>query len=262
MEKSTLVIKYGSEAVTNEHGMAIDKVQAYALDAYEASANHELVIVSSGSVAVGECLWRQMDHADDTVEPSLQAYAMMGSGESFSTWQRALSNHNIAAGQLLVTHKEIDDPSEKPVLLDALRSCRDSGIIPIVNENDALSVVELAKKAYGGDNDGIGLHIATVVHASELILFTNNGGLLNDQGEEIRNLGKQDHKAALRMIKNREQVNAVDGNRKGRGGMTSKLSIGIEAAHLGIRSYIAKAGSPIEEVLAGNTGTHIVANTA
>lgn len=256
MENEKLVIKYGSEAVTNEHGMDQELLHQYASDIQVVRETFDVAVVSSGAVATGKALWTPYHDQKNSNEPSLQTYAMMGSGQAFTAWQTALAHFDIPSGQILVTHKEIDDPTEKPVLKRALENCANTGLVPVINENDVLSVEELARLVYGGDNDGLGGLVAELTEAAYYIIFTKKGGLIDDSGDEVRVLTSDMYKWAKKLVSSRERR----ADSLGRGGMSSKLSICRKTARLGIKTYIAQSGQSIEAVLNGQTGTHVVAN--
>lgn len=260
MEKELIVLKWGSDSVTDDQGMDEARLNDAAREIDIIRERYAAVVVSSGAVAVGKTLWTPHQIGEVPSEPSLQVYAMMGSGLCFSAWQKALSRYDIPSGQLLVTHNEINSPIEKPVLKDALRECIKWGIVPVINENDALSIEELAKLAYGGDNDGIAGHIAELLGATTLIIFTGKGGMIDENGEEVRVLSDDRYDWAKKLVSSRQR--REDPRKKGRGGMASKLHVCHKYAALGIRSFIAQAGSPIDMVLEGETGTEIVAKAA
>ncbi|MES2971541.1 MAG: hypothetical protein V4702_04415 [Patescibacteria group bacterium] len=156
-------------------------------------------------------------------------------------------------GQLLITHREIDDQYEGPSLLQALEENIAHHVITIANENDALSIAELKKLAYGEDNDGLAKHLAITIGASALLLMTDKIGLL-DGTRFVREIGTSD--ADRSRAHNYVQA-ANSGNKKG-GGRT-KLAASIEAANAGIDAYWARADASLLDVLQGIEGTHFVA---
>ncbi|HMS50125.1 MAG TPA: hypothetical protein PKA02_01640 [Candidatus Saccharibacteria bacterium] len=254
MRNDALVVKYGSEAATNDHGMDIVRVEGYAADLCTERRQSGLIVVSSGAVAVGECLWRDL-HGEEEL-PGKQALAMLGSAEATLVWQRAFAKHGVSAGQLLLTHREIDDGKEGPVLKRAIKACLKAGIVPVVNENDPVSKKELAKLAYGGDNDGLASHIAIDMKARTLIIFTQKGGLFDNRGREQATLTSTHFDSARDMVADRESKRRKG---KGTGGMTTKLDAAIDAAEAGVDTYIARAGTPVREVLEGQMGTRLIA---
>ncbi|MDQ5886503.1 MAG: glutamate 5-kinase [Patescibacteria group bacterium] len=257
MEKMKIVIKYGTEAVTHAAGMDVAFLYQQASEISKLRERYDFVVVSSGAVAEGKALWAPHRELFN-VDPSLQAYAMIGVGQYFLAWQKAMAKFDIPTGLVLVTHKEMDDPNERPVLERALSESRLAGVLPIVNQNDAICVDELEKLTYGGDNDGVGGHIASLIDADFFIMYTKNGGLINDDGYEVRTLTPEMYEDARKMVESRER----QADSKGKGGMGSKLSAGRKAASQGCRVFIARSGIPIEAVINKESGTEIVAIAA
>lgn len=261
MEKEKIVLKWGSDSITNEFGMDEDLLNDATRNIDQVRDRYDVVVVSSGAVAVGKSIWIQSQAEETDIhnnpEPSLQAFAMMGIPLWSTAWQKALSKFDIPSGQLLVTHNEIDDPIDRPVLEEALQDCFRHGIVPVVNENDPVSTVELAKLAYGGDNDGIAGHIAHLISAEILIIYTEKGGLINEYDQEVPILTPSNYGWAKKMVNSRER--REDPHKKGRGGMSSKLHVCHKYSSLGIRTFIAKQGTEIDDVLNGNSGTEVIA---
>lgn len=263
MEKDKIVIKWGSDSVTNNVGMDGAVLNQAANEIAGIRDQYDAVVVSSGAVAVGKTLWspHRVGFRDTVSEPSDQAYAMMGSAVCHLAWQESLERYSIPSGQLLLTHHQIESP-ERPVLKEALMDCFKWGIVPVINENDALSTEELAKRVYGGDNDGIAGHIAELIKAKIMIIYTGKGGLMDDNWYEVSRLTPGRYKWARELVEYRERRKSKDPENKGTGGMSSKLDVCIDAAALGIKTHIAKVGTPIEAVLNGESGTEIVAIAA
>lgn len=252
--KDVLVLKYGSEAVTNGQGVDMECIGLYSDDIQEAQERYNTIVVSSGAAAMGRWLWEE--HGGGEEMPTPQEQAMMGSAYACIGWQSELLKRGIFSGQLLTTHHEIEDKIERPVLSEALYNCFERGIVPIVNENDALSIKELAKLAFGGDNDGIAAHIARLVGAKHLILFTKRGGFFDEDRQEVREIRPEQRSWALDIAKRRQTDRQAKG-KKGRGGMPSKLHHGFKAADAGTGTHIARAGARIEAVLDGEEGTYL-----
>lgn len=248
--KELMVVKYGSSSVANQLGMDFERLDTYAHNLCQVSEQFDLIVVSSGAVAVGKAMWHKTDKRDLAL--SDRSAAMMGSAKVVTAWQEALEVHGLIGGQLLVTDKEIEDYHEGPRLLGALRENIAHGIITIANENDALSVTELKKLAYGEDNDGLAKHLAITVGASVLCLMTDKKGLLDDR-RLVRTIGADE-------VERNHAHNYVDIAASGKkGGGRTKLKALIEASDAGIDGYWAGASSSFDAVLGGKTGTHFVA---
>lgn len=250
MAEELLVVKYGSSSVTNEQGMDQTMLDHYAEQLSEVHSQYGLVVVTSGSIAVGEYLWSQAH--GDIPDNSEQPFAMLGSALVVSAWQTAFRRQGVLAGQLLITHREIEDPSERWSLSQVMEENIRHGIVTIANENDALSDQEIAELVYGGENDGLASHIARALGARALCLLSDTMGLM-DRDKVVKTVtpNQKGHDDALAL--------AGASNGKGRGGMRKKVEAAINAASAGVESYIAEAGKSIDAILAGQSGTHFVA---
>lgn len=250
--KELIVLKYGSDSVTNGRGMDQQRVDGYAEQAAELHARHGLIIVTSGAVAVGAWRWQQAGRDPEVADK--QVLAAHGSAGANIAWEQALDKVGILAGQGLATHLEIDDPGEGGVLVKALRKMLKEDTVPVMNENDLLSDQELKKLTYGGDNDGLATHIAIRLAAKKLFFMTNVEGLHSSTGlvHEI-NFARGEQKTALAL--------AGESSGHGTGGMLSKVSSALDAAAMGIEAYIAQAGTPFPDIISGQAGTHIVARS-
>jgi len=245
--RDLLVVKYGSSSVTNGVGMDEERVERYAGQLAELRREYDLILVSSGSVAVGRALWKSA-LVTNGYSPSEQTLATIGSGRAFTVWQDALRAHGILAGQLLVTHHEIDDPEEGSMLQRVMRDNLTAGIVSLVNENDALNDEEIRVMSYGGDNDWLAAHIAIALGASKLCLLTDTEGLLDKQGAVVTVVSPRSREHVKELLQKP--------NNLGRGGMESKVGAAQKAADKGVTTYIGHADAPLEEILDGKRGTH------
>ncbi len=259
-KKPLVVVKYGSSSVTNEFGMDHGRLHEHVHRLKKIHENFGLVVVSSGSVAVGNALWDEARTNRRARRPSLQSVATLGSGRAFTAWQAAFDKRNMLAGQILVTHRELQDPKELPVLQQTLCTNLGADIVSVVNENDALSDEELARLTYGGDNDGLAAHIAKILRAKKLVILTDEDGLLDDDGRLVGRLtaSQEDKQRALSYVNNIENAVPV----KGRGGMRTKIEAGYDVVFDGIDAHIASADADLKRVIAGSEGTYIVAKAA
>jgi glutamate 5-kinase len=177
---------------------------------------------------------------------SQQTLASIGSGPAYGAWQSVLRSKGIMSGQILVTHREIDDELEGGTLRRAMRANLFADVVSIVNENDVLSDVELRRLAYGGDNDGLAAHIAITLNAKHLCLLTDTDGLMNGS-DVIPQVTSYNADMAMDL--------AGSGNYSGREGMKTKVSAALSAARLGITAHIADSSSDLTAVLSGQAGT-------
>lgn len=245
---NSITIKTGTSSVTNEYGIDEARVEGYTDQLAQLYPKYNLLVVSSGSIALGETVWKELMPSVEC--PDEQPLAMLGSAGIFRVWQRGFEEHRIPAGQLLVSHREIDDSKEGPMLKKVLRDSLQAGIVMIANENDAVSDVEIKKKSYGGDNDGLASRLARLVRSEYLLLLTDTDGVLDEHGEIVREVTRKNI-AEVTLL-------ARGPGSRGRGGMREKVKAAKKAANKGVHAIIARAGDDITEMLNGEKGTHFL----
>ncbi len=248
MSKPIAVVKYGTSSIVTGGVIDKSKLEAYAQKVAKLSAEFSVILVTSGSIALAR---EELTARGRPIEDE-QILAMIGSAGLVVAWQQVFADLDMVAGQLLVTHREIADTTEHQSLKVALTNSMQLGVITVVNENDALSVKELAKLAYGGDNDGLASHIAKLMQADVVLLLTDSYGLLDASSSLVRKVANND--------KQHDQVKSWAGPYNERGqGMLSKVEAAIDAAKNGIDAYIAGSGADYKDVMSGKTGTHFLA---
>lgn len=238
MQENITVAKFGSELLVSDKGVDHDRINLYASGLAETHGKDGLVVVTSGAVAAGRMrLEQQGTDASDWSEVTL---AQLGSASITHAWEHAFDRAGMNAGGLLTTHHEIEDKTEGPSLLRAMRLAIERRVVSIVNENDALSNTELMKLACGGDNDGLASHVSRAIGADTLKLFTKRGGVVDDAGTLIEEVNQKNYAEVRLMLDERVHGSTRTGSSgNGRGGMMSKLEAGWLAAQDGITTYIS-----------------------
>jgi glutamate 5-kinase len=253
--RELVVVKYGSSAITGGNSADVrenirNNIGFFASQIAQLHRQHDVIVVSSGAVAIGRQRHLglvQSSHTND------QFFAMNGNPVLMTEWIDAFENHGISAGELLVTHNEIeqDKKPEDPgsIMRCAIESCFELNAVPIVNENDALSKIELSRLEYGGDNDGLAGHFAIHMGALALFLMTDVNGLRGTKQRQPRIPARQ---------KSWERAARLAGcpGEKGKGGMKSKVEVATQAAKNGIACYIAPAHKSFLAVQSGRYGTY------
>lgn len=241
-----IVVKYGSSSVAGISGIDQAKLDQYATRLMSLK-DFRLVLVSSGSVVAGQKIAKQHNNLALTNTQ----YATLGTADSFVAWKHAFEKHGIMTAQLLVTHREISELATSEHLSRTLLANLESGIVTVVNENDALSDEEMAQLSYGGDNDGLASRIAVALTCDRLMLLTDVPGILGADGRVLQVISFNQRSYADLMIKE-------GASKHGRGGAASKLAAAYFAADAGIISTISSAGGDYEAVLLGEEGTTVL----
>src|SRR6202041_2242065 len=146
------------------------------VDQFDLSKN-EYLIVTSGAIAAGMA-GLFLEKRPSSV-PEMQACAAVGQSKLMHTYERLFFGKKVVA-QLLLSSDDFTSPVRYRNLQNTLAELLSLGVVPIVNENDSVSVREL--EGAFGDNDELSALLATAVDADWLLLLTNVDGFLRANG--------------------------------------------------------------------------------
>jgi glutamate 5-kinase len=234
-----VVVKIGTSSITDSSG-AIDAAAVQKLCDEVAALRAEgsrVVIVTSGAIAAGlPALGMSRADAPDT--QTLQAVSAVGQSRLLRVYDDAFATHGIVTGQVLITPLDFMIRQQYLHARDTLDRLLALGVLPIVNENDALADDEIRF----GDNDRIAALVAHLVSAEVLVLLTDAAGLFTadprlDQSASLI-------EEILEIDAEHESVAGGRGTSRGSGGMASKLAAAKIAAWSGVRAVIAAAERP------------------
>ncbi|RDW18087.1 glutamate 5-kinase [Oceanobacillus arenosus] len=254
MAKERIVVKIGSSSLTNDKGeidqaKLMDHVQAIAA---LKMAKHEVILVSSGAVAAG---FARLGYSSRPVTlKGKQAAAAVGQSLLIQTYIEKFSPYNITPAQLLLTRTDFSNQERYQNAFATINELLERGLLPIINENDTVSVAELTF----GDNDMLSALVSGFVHADQLIILTDINGIYDGNPKSNPDAKKIDF---IKDITD-EMIAVTDatGSKVGTGGMKSKLLAAQTAVSLGVPVFIgAGTGSnKLIEVLDGKgNGTYI-----
>lgn len=212
----------------------------------------EFALVSSGAIAEGTAIMRVK--ANGVTLSKKQALAAIGQGSLIRAYTDAFKRYGYTAAQILITREDLDDRLRYLNIRNTFTALFEYDAIPIINENDTVSVEEIKFT----DNDMLSAMIIPLVEPQALIVLTDTDGVyredprVNPNAEVIRE---------IRDIRN-EDVKAHSGEAgsMGRGGMQSKVKAAYHASLLGIPTVIASAYVPqvVSSVLEGKEiGTYV-----
>jgi len=243
----TVVVKIGSSSVTTPAGgVDAEAIAKLTEDVAEARASgHQVVVVSSGAIAAG---WTSL--APDRPRPSdpatLQAVAAIGQHRLMGVWSEALAVHGLLAGQVLLAPLDFVHRSQYLHARQTLSRLLELGVVPVVNENDAVADEEIRF----GDNDRLAALVAHLVGARLLVLLTDTAGLFT--GDPRRTAEASLIEEVVEIDHELERIAGGPGSTVGSGGMGSKLAAAKIAVWSGVEAVIAEAARP--GVLASITG--------
>ena len=239
LKASPIVVKVGTRILTDEKGHLNDaQVQSFASQIAAAhQSGRRLVLVSSG--AVGSGIGRLGLHSRPTDLAQLQAVAAVGQSALIEAYNHHLEKHGLHAAQVLLTADDLDHRVKYLNIRNTLHALLNFNAIPILNENDALSVATL--QTTFGDNDRLAALISNLINAPLLILLSDVDGLYNGDPKDPNS----------RVIPTVHQIDAsiqalafdrLTGLSKG--GMASKLRVAHQIMTAGGSMILANGREP------------------
>lgn len=206
----TIVVKIGSSTLTDKKGR-LDVVNLNRIVnelSQIKNSGKKVVIVSSGAIVTGSGLLKFKTKPSSI--PEKQAAAAVGQSALMQEYSKAFKKYGVIVAQLLLTKGEILNANRNTNTKNALKKLLSLGVIPIINENDTVSVDEIKI----GDNDNLSAHVAELVGADLLIMLTDVEGFKMN-GKVVPFISKIDNKI--------ERAAGKAGGDKGTGGMVTKL---------------------------------------
>jgi glutamate 5-kinase len=186
-----------------------------------------------------------------------QACAAVGQSRLMSTYEKLFAKHDLVVAQVLLTHDDLEHHERHLNARNTLVTLLGRGVVPIINENDAVSFTEIKV----GDNDTLSALVANLVDADLLLILSDIDGLYSADP-------RRDPSARLipevRAIDDAIYALAGGSNTRGTGGMLTKIHAADLATHSGTAVTITSGATPdvILRVLAGEPlGTHFPAIT-
>ena len=233
-----LVVKIGSSLVTSRgKGLRLDHISSLSKDLTALQGgNREVVVVSSGAIVSGieQLELKSYPHA----LPLKQAAAAVGQSRLMRAYEKSFEKLGFKVAQILLTHQDLADRKRFLNARHTLTSLIRFGVIPIINENDTVSVDEIQF----GDNDTLAAQVAHVVDADLLVILSDVDGLYTADP-------RQDPSATLipvvkEITKDIEQRAGTSRTEESTGGMITKVQAAKQAAQFGVSTLIINGETP------------------
>ena len=234
-----IVIKVGSVLV---RGQGLEDVNQSWLDALAddikamMDEGKKVIVVSSGGVALGR---KALGIAADMPPGDIplakkQAASSVGQYHVFNGYFKALARHGVNAAQVLLTMSETENRRMNLNARETLHTLLDSGIVPVINENDTVSTGEIRF----GDNDRLSVRVAQMIRADGVLLLSTTDGLYTDNPDTNKDA---EFLPVVEDITDKHIQMAGDAiPGLSTGGMKSKLEAAISATKAGIHLIIAE----------------------
>ncbi|SHJ21912.1 glutamate 5-kinase [Pseudozobellia thermophila] len=256
MYQQRIVVKVGTNVMTNKDNRIVrpilKKLVRQIADLYE--DNVMTVLVSSGSVIAGMEVLGESHIEDKTMRR--QVYSSIGQPRMMRLYYNIFRDYGMKCAQVLATKRDFNPGIHRENMISCYEGLLSEGVIPIANEDDAVSVTH----SMFSDNDELASLVAELIKADKLIILTDIDGLYtghpdDDDSEVISKVAVNENvEQYVKQIKK--------GEAEGRGGMGSKLSVAKQTAAKNIPTYIAngKKENVIMDIARGkNVGTQVTA---
>jgi len=227
------VIKIGSSLLTADgNGLDHPLIGCWCEQIAQLVSNgNEVVLVSSGSIAEGMARLSLQHRPRDL--PTLQATAAIGQMGLIKAYEQAFTQHNLGTAQILLTHEDMANRQRYLNARATLRRLLELQVIPVVNENDTVTIDEIRF----GDNDTLGALVANLIGADVLVMLTDQDGLF-DADPRINPTAKLIERGDP-YDANIIELAGDAGSQYGSGGMRTKVLAARRAADSGTTSVIA-----------------------
>ena len=224
-ERKRVVVKVGTSTLTHRTGrLNIRRVENLVKTLADLqNAGHEIVLVSSGAIALGMGKIGMTKRPQDT--PGKQACAAVGQCELMYMYDKFFAEYSIVVAQVLLTKYVLLEDSRQHVV-NSMERLLSQGVIPIVNENDTVAIDELELEV--GENDSLAANVATIANADLLVIMSDIDGLydkdphVHEDARLIPEVG--------RITDDIRDLAGGAGSALGTGGMATKIKA-VEIAH-------------------------------
>ncbi|WNH11836.1 glutamate 5-kinase [Thalassobellus suaedae] len=254
MYKEKIVVKVGTNVMTNKDNRIVRPVLRELVrqiaELYERGIM--TILVSSGSVIAGKEVLGKSKIKDRTQKR--QVYSAIGQPRMMRLYYNIFQDFGMKCAQVLPTKRDFSPGIHRQNMINCCEGLLSEGIVPIANEDDAVSVT----MSMFSDNDELASLIAQLLDADKLIILTDIDGLYTGHPEEdssdlIKNVNPDED-----LDKYIQDNNKAEG--EGRGGMGSKLDYAQQAAAKNIPTFIAngKKDNTIIDIIEGKSvGTKV-----
>ncbi|KAI0345038.1 glutamate 5-kinase [Trametopsis cervina] len=237
---NTIVIKLGTSSIVHEttHQPLLSTLSGVVETVVHLrTLGHKVVLVSSGAIGVG---LKRMDMA--TRPKSLsgkQALAAIGQGRLIALWDNLFGQLGQPIAQVLLTRGDISDRTRYLNAVNTFKELLHLGVVPIVNENDTVSVSEIKF----GDNDTLSAITSSMIHADYLFLLTDVDSLYTSNPRKDPTAQPIDVVSSVSAIRSKVSTNTL-GSHLGTGGMETKLIAADIATAAGVTTIITSSKDP------------------
>lgn len=237
-----IAVKIGTSSLTHENGTiniaAIERLVRILSDLKNRGL--EVVLISSGAIGIGASKLG-IKGKPGTIRER-QAAAAVGQCALMDLYDKLFSEYGYVIGQLLLTKDISDDPVKRQNAENSFATLLSYNVIPIVNENDAISTSEIGISNFG-DNDSLSAFVAALSGCDALCIMTDRDGLYDSDPTENKNA-----KIIPVVDEITDEIIAHCGkaSSRGTGGMITKVNAAKTATEAGIDTYLINSAKATE----------------
>lgn len=239
-EKKRIVIKLGTSTLAHKTGKLnirrMTNLVRVISDLH--NAGREIIMVSSGAVGLGAGKLGLPEKPKDT--KMKQAVAAIGQCELMHVYDDMFAKYSITVAQILLTKAIINTPGHCENFKSTVESLVGMGVIPIVNENDAIAIDELELEI--GENDSLSALVATLADADLLLILSDIDALYDSDPRS--NPDAKPITVVERITPEIEEAAGGAGTTFGTGGMSTKINAAKIASEAGIDMVIMNGRDP------------------
>lgn len=248
-----IVVKVGTSTLTYDTGRVnfprIDKLAMVLSDLV--NQGREVVLVTSGAIGVGVGKLKLKEKPKTVREK--QAVAAVGQCELMHIYSKFFSEYGHTVGQILLTRDVVETPHTRENVTNTFETLLQRQIVPVVNENDSVSIdeIEYGEKRVFGDNDTLSAIVAELVKADLLVILSDIDGFYD--GDPRKDKASKKISVIGEITPELEKFAGGAGSRRGTGGMVTKLSAARIAMANGTDMVLASGSKPeiILDIIAG-----------
>lgn len=227
-----IAVKVGSNVLAGTDGSLDVQRIRHLVDQISELKNEgvELILISSGAVAAGRTMVKTVPRID-TVS-ARQLWSAIGQVKLINTYREMFEAHDLVCAQVLTTKENFGDRKHYLNMKNCISTMLENNVVPVVNENDTISVTELMFT----DNDELSGLISSMMSCEALIILSNVDGIFNGHPGDEGTALIAEIKASDR---SHESYISSQKSGFGRGGMHTKYSVARKIALEGIDVFIA-----------------------
>lgn len=237
-----IVVKVGTSTLTYDNGKInltrIEKLARVLSDIQ--NSGKEVVLVSSGAIGVGVSKLKLKEKPQSIREK--QAVAAVGQCELMHIYSKFFGEYGHVVGQVLLTRDVVEDDHIRENVCNTFETLLEKGIVPIVNENDTVSIDEIENIVRFGDNDNLSAIVAGLVNADLLVILSDIDGFYDS--DPRKNPDSKMLKIVEEVTAELEDCAGGAGSNLGTGGMITKLTAAKTATTKGVSMVLANGSNP------------------